>query len=95
MPDSLTSVYHALWIIGLALILASFSYCHWLAHQQQSNLKQILNRYTFQFPLRLGLILICVSLIGLAQSWWEQLIWFLFVVIFTRQARQLWQVERR
>jgi hypothetical protein len=46
-----------MWILGLAIILASFSYHEFLAHLQKTKRQEILKRNSFRIPCLLGLIL--------------------------------------
>lgn len=84
-------LYHTLWILGLATILAAFSQSDWRAAQQGLKLRQVLNRPAFQIPLSLGLTLISLALALLAQTGWERFIWLAFVGVFLWQ---LWQLRR-
>ena len=91
MTDRLTICYHALWILGLAIILAAFSYSDWRAARQGLKLRQVLNLPSFQIPLSLGLMFVSLALVFLGKTWWERLIWLAFVGIF---AFQLWQMRK-
>ncbi len=71
----------------MAIILAAFSYADWQAHQNGEKLRAQLNASGFQRPLSMGLILVSASLALLADRWWEQGIWAIFVGLF---AFQLW-----
>ena len=85
--DWLNVFYNSLWILGLAIILAAFSFADWQAHQAGVKLRSQFNSPAFQRPLSMGLILVSVSLAFLADRWWEQVIWAVFGVLF---ALQLW-----
>ena len=92
MIDWLNVFYNSLWILGLAIILAAFSYADWRAHQMGIKLRMQLNASAFQRPLSMGLILVSLSLALLADVWWEQVIWAIFVGLF---AFQLWSDFRQ
>ena len=91
MIDWFNLLFHTLWILGLAVILAAFSYHDWLAAKQGVKLRQALDRRSFQGPLLLGLILVGLGLTLLAEVWWERLLWLGFVALFAAQGRQLWK----
>lgn len=86
--DWLNILYNTLWIFGLALILAAFSYASWQADQQGQKLRQRLDSISFQFPLSIGLTFVSLGLTFLAQVWWERLIWLVFVGLFLFQSWQ-------
>jgi hypothetical protein len=71
---------NALWIIGLAVLLASFSYHYWLAAEEKRPLKVQLNQPPFQKTLWLGFLLITFGLIGTSQRPWETVIWTFFAL---------------
>ncbi|HEY85940.1 MAG TPA: hypothetical protein G4N96_12610 [Chloroflexi bacterium] len=88
MINWLNVFYNALWILGLAIILAAFSYADWRARLGGKKLRQRLNSALFQFPLSIGLLLVSLSLLLLAQVWWERLIWLVFGGLFLFQGWQ-------
>ncbi len=89
--DWLNVFFNAIWIVGLAIILAAFSYNDWLAHASGVKLRQQLNSPTFQAPLTLGLMMVSASLALLADVWWEQVLWWAFVALFAVQ----WWFDRK
>jgi len=91
MIDWLNIFFNLFWIVGLAIIVAAFSYSDWQATGQRLKLRQLLKRPSFQLPLSLGLTLISLSLALLTPVWWERLIWLIFVSIFTAQT---WQTRQ-
>lgn len=88
MIDWPNTFYNALWILGLSIILAAFSYADWRARLGGEKLRQRLNASSFQLPLSLGLLLVSLSLLLLAHTWWERLIWAIFVLLFVWQGWQ-------
>jgi hypothetical protein len=86
MIDWLNTLYNTFWITGLALIVSAFSYNDWRAKQQGINLRQQLTSSSFQLPFSLGLALVSLGLLFLAQVWWERLIWLVFVGVFVYQS---------
>lgn len=82
---------NSIWIAGLALVLAAFSYADWQAAQRHVKLRALLNAAGFQLSLSAGLFLVSLSLLLLTSIWWEQLTWFVFGAIF---AWQVWTIHR-
>lgn len=65
------------WILGLALLLAQFSYRRWL--RAESDLASLpTTRGDFAVGL-LGYLLIAVGLIGISRSWLERLTWLVLM----------------
>jgi len=90
MIDWLSVFYNVLWILGLAVILAAFSYNDWLAAQNNVKLRRQFGSPAFQLPLSLGLALLSLGLTLLADVWWEQLVWLVFTGLFLFQ---VWQAR--
>ena len=83
--DWLNVFYNALWIIGLAVILAAFSHSDWQAAQRGLSLRQALDAPAFQQLWALGLLLVSLSLMLLATRWWERGVWLVFALLFAWQ----------
>ncbi len=88
--DWLNVFFNAIWILGLAVILAAFSINDWLAHTKRIKLRRQLETAAFQTPLTGGLMLVSLSLALLADVWWERALWGVFVVLFAVQ----WYFDR-
>ena len=94
MINWLNLLYNIPWILGLAIILAAFSYADWQAHLSGHKLRQRLNAPSFQRPLSLGLLLVSLSLLFLARTWWERLIWAVFAALFIWQSKETVNSEK-
>ena len=89
MIDWLRVAFHALWVLGSALILAAFSHANWLAHTRNTRtarMRQLLSAPAFQLPFSIGLGIISCSLFLLSQGWLEHVLWAILTIIFTWQA---------
>jgi len=69
------------WILGLAVILASFSFHYWLAGEEKRPLKAQFNQPAFQKPFWVGILLISIGLAGTSEQLWEIGIWTIFALI--------------
>ncbi len=65
----------ALWILGLAVILAALSWGNWEAKVSRSRLREALARPHLQCTISAGLALFCVGLALGANRWWERALW--------------------
>ena len=70
--------FNGLWILGLAVLLAGFSYHYWLAHQENRRLVEQLQGSAFRQVFWLGLALIGAGLVGTSDETWELIVWILF-----------------
>jgi cell division protein FtsW (lipid II flippase) len=70
--------FNGLWILGLAVLLAGFSYHYWLAHQENRRLIEQLRGSAFRQIFWLGLGLVGVGLLGTSDETWERIVWILF-----------------
>jgi hypothetical protein len=59
---------YAIWILGLAVILADFSIYNFLAQKRGLKWKQIIRKNSFLRPVHLGLILVAAGLAGSLHS---------------------------
>jgi hypothetical protein len=92
--DWLCVAFHALWIMGCALILAALSHAHWLAHLRGVRTRQLLGALTFQLPFSIGLGLISCGLGLLGRGWPEHLLWASLAFLFAWQTWNLWRGGR-
>jgi len=72
--------FNGLWICGLAVILAGFSYHYWLAHQEGRRLGGQLQGSAFRQVFWLGLALVGAGLAGTNDGIWELIIWILVML---------------
>ena len=81
--DWLTVSLSALWITGFAILLAAFSYHHWLAAETSRRLRDVLTERSWKVPRSVGGVLICIGFgYGVADRWWERVVWTGLAVIF-------------
>ncbi len=69
--------FNSFWILGLAVLLAAFSYQYWAATQENKRLRVQLNQPIFMRFFWLSMALIGVGLAGTSTSLWEIIIWIL------------------
>ena len=72
---------NSFWIVGLAILLASFSYHYWLAGEDKQPLRSLLNGASFLKPFWLSLVFIGLGLAGTSQRPWEIAIWTFFTLL--------------
>lgn len=94
MIDWLQVLFNLFWLLGLALILAAFSYSSWLAHTRGVRARQLLGSPIFQLPFSIGLSLVSLGLVFLGRGWLERGLWAVLAVLFTWQTWSLWRRSR-
>lgn len=82
----------SLWILGLSIILAAFSYHDWLARETGQRLRDLFERPSWRLPFSTGMVLFCLGLgLGRRFAWWERTLWgalaFFFVCQLVRELR--------
>ena len=86
---------NALWIVGLAIGLATWSTARWWAHQQGLRPRQVLNRPLFVVPFCAGMALFSLGLALGSRRWWETAAWAVLTVLFVLQGAYSWLTGRR
>lgn len=78
---------NGLWILGLAVALAAFSYVDWWRRVQspRQSLRQALGWPGFQAAFSLGMVLFCAGLALDSQPWWQTALWAVLGVLFAWQ----------
>lgn len=83
----------ALWTAGLALMLATFGYCEWLAAQSGRTRRELLSESSRQWVWWTAVLLVAAGFsYTLAERWWQTFIW---VLLSIASAWQLLHTFRR
>jgi multisubunit Na+/H+ antiporter MnhB subunit len=82
---------NGLWVLGAAVILASFSLSYYEAHRRGERLRVRLAAPGFHLWLSVGLMFISLGLTLLEPRWWGRVLWG---VLFVTNAGQLWSAWR-
>jgi hypothetical protein len=77
---------NALWIVGLAVGLATLSYASWEAWATHETFRQRLGRPASQGALALSGFLFCLGLAATSPAVWQTAIWLVLAVLFLWQA---------
>ncbi len=85
----------ALWITGLAIALAAFSYIEWWRALHRWTLRRALDTPRFLCPFSLGMALFSTGLALSARRWWEILIEGLLACLFLAQSWGYWRMGVR
>ncbi|MEJ2748582.1 MAG: hypothetical protein P8183_11850 [Anaerolineae bacterium] len=73
-------IVNSFWILGLAILLAAFSYHYWLANEESRRLRDQLNQPTFQRLYWLSFVFVGIGLAGTSQKTWEMIVWIIFTL---------------
>ena len=91
MIDIWEVVANGVWIVGLAVLLAAFSWASWVASVEGGRFRTVLGRPGVQRALGLGLVLFCVGLAATGRTCGERALWGGLSVLFAVKA---WLVGR-
>lgn len=83
--------FSALWILGLSVLLATFSFADYAAHVQSARLLDVLKRRDYQLGFYAGLALVALGMTGSSRAWWETAIWILLTTAFAYQILRTWR----
>jgi hypothetical protein len=76
---------NALWILGLSVVLAAWSYSSWWATNRHVPMRRALGLPRFLVPFSGGMALFSASLAWGATRWWEQGLWMVLALAFAWQ----------
>lgn len=91
----------ALWIFGLAGVLATFSYHDWKRSFRGWGWRYTLKLPSFLLPLNLSLTVFCLGLAlngataFVPDPWWQTAIWAVMTLVFAVQTVLYWRLGRQ
>jgi len=88
-------VRNALWIVGLSIVLAAWSYLSWLAARRGVRVWRAIDWPMFAAPASAGLALFAASLAWGATRAWERILWIFLAAAFLAQMVQALRQARR
>jgi hypothetical protein len=71
---------HALWIFGLAVLLAVWSFGYYEGQQSGESVLKILSQPNYDLAVIIGLVLFFAGLVGADGRIWAKIIWGVFIV---------------
>ena len=83
----------ALWVSGLAVMLATWSWNEWWAHVHGQKLRPVLGEARFQVPFSVGMVLFCVGMALGERIWWRIGLWCVLALLFVWQGAQAWRAR--
>ena len=85
-----------LWILGLSVIVASFSYHRWLASERGASPWQQFRELSWSVSFATGMTLVCAGFgLGRDVAWWERTLWLLLMLSFGWQlVEAVWKANR-
>jgi len=82
---------NALWILGVSIAFAAWSYTSWWAAGRRLKMRRALGLARFQVPFSAGMILFSASLAWGATRWWERALWIVLGLLFAWQMIVDWR----
>jgi len=90
MIDWLGVATNGLWLLGLAISLAVFSYADWNAYNTHRQLRDVLGQTAFRRSLWIGWTLFCMGVALSGGRWWERALWGVLAVM---AALEVWRAR--
>lgn len=75
MIDVWGVVSNALWILGLAVLLAVWSYASYVASRVRLKTRKILDRLGYALAIDVGLLLFLAGMAATEARWWARALW--------------------
>jgi hypothetical protein len=95
MIDWMGLTTNGIWILGLAIIVATLSYADWLAmlrsRTSRARMRDVLGQAAFRIALWSGLTLFCVGVALAGGRGWERILWGVLAVM---SVVEVWQAGR-
>jgi hypothetical protein len=86
---------HGLWILGLSIVLAAFSYHDWLRQERGVPLRVQLREPGWRLPLYSGLLLVASAFVLMrGRALWERALWAALGSSFAWDALAAWRETR-
>jgi hypothetical protein len=82
MIDFAALAANALWVLGLAVLLAVWSYARYEAHRQDVKTREMLKRLRYSLWVNAGLLLFVAGMALTEHRWWARGLWILVGVGF-------------
>ena len=84
----------ALWILGLAVLLAALSIAYWSDGGQSKRVRQVLGEPTFRLVTAIGIVLFALGMFLVAEVWWEKGGWLAVIVLAFWESVVTWLAMR-
>jgi multisubunit Na+/H+ antiporter MnhB subunit len=94
MVEWTSLAFNGLWVLGAAVILASFSLSYYEAQRRGERLRARLVAPGFQLWLSVGLMLISLGVTLLEPRWWGRVLWGVLCVTSAWQFWSAWRARR-
>ncbi len=75
-----------LWILGLATLLAAWSFSYYEAQRTQQRVRDVFQRPGYAWALTVGLTLFCAGMAATEDRLWAQILWGLLMLAFPGEA---------
>lgn len=84
----------SLWILGLAILLTALGFADYHAKLEDTRIRSLMRRPTYQLAVNFGLSIFCLGLLGSAKVLWETALWILLAAAFAFFSFKSWRQLR-
>ncbi|MBI5034858.1 MAG: hypothetical protein HZB51_30405 [Chloroflexi bacterium] len=82
----------AIWILGLALLLATMSIAY--SSATDKSLLAVLGKQSYRLALTVGLVLFALGMMLSVEAWWERIGWLLVMGLGLWDGVAAWRISR-
>jgi hypothetical protein len=84
-------LFTALWTLGLAALLATFSLAHWLTSQSDRSLRQTLMEPRFRLIQAAAVMLVALGATFSVEPWWHRIVWVGVLLLSAWEGMAAWR----
>lgn len=93
--DLLGVFFNSLWILGLAVLLATGSYAYYEAGKTKGKIRAKFQKFGYALALDAGMALFIAGMATMEDRWWGRVLWIaLGVVVLLDAGQRLWARRR-
>lgn len=86
---------HAVWILGLGVVLAAWSFADWRGHTQRIPRRALLGSALVLSPLCAGFALFCAGMALVSGLTWQIIAWSVVGLLLAVQSLWYWRAHRK
>ncbi len=94
MIDFWGVLFNLIWILGLAVLLGTWSVARNAARARRLGVQELLELPGYALALNTGLLLVCLGLAATDQRWWASALWTFLALLIVVESTVRLRVQR-
>ncbi|MGC9356805.1 MAG: hypothetical protein ACP5GX_03015 [Anaerolineae bacterium] len=90
MIDGWGVLSNALWIVGLSILLASWSMAYYKSRRSEQRVGEIFRREDYAWATTVGFVLFCAGLAATESRIWARVLWVVLSIAFLGERVYAW-----